>query len=236
MKPLHVVEAALFSAGRAVSVEEIAEQEGLTKPQVQKAMEALSASYDERDTVIEVRKAGAKWAMQVRRQAAEPAAKFAPMEVPAKVLKTLALIAYHQPLRQSELKDMIGSKVYDHIPELKDRGLVKTRRDGQTKILTTTAAFPEYFGLDAATPDEIRAVMAKLVGIDPDLERPKGLESYGKAAADAAVATGQEDGETTGTNTDNGAGGEPADTARSDEADGSDGHAAEGVPVETTPQ
>ncbi len=173
-----VVEAALFSAGRAVSIEEIAQQENLNKASVEKAIKALAKVYDERDTVLEIRKAGAKWAMQVRTVAAEPAAKFAPMEIPAKVLKTLALIAYHQPIKQSDLKDMIGTKVYDHIPELKERGLVKTRRDGVTKILTVTQAFPEYFGLDAATPDQIRRVMAKLVGIDPDADRPRSVESF----------------------------------------------------------
>ncbi len=189
MNTQQVVEAALFSAGRAVSVDEIAEQENLTKTTIEKAIKALAKSYDERDTVLEIRKAGAKWAMQVRTVAAEPAAKFAPMEIPAKVLKTLALIAYHQPIKQSDLKDMIGTKVYDHIPELKERGLVKTRRDGVTKILTVTQAFPEYFGLDAATPDQIRRVMAKLVGIDPDADRPRSVESFASEQKGDATET-----------------------------------------------
>ncbi len=178
MKALHVVEAALFSAGRALSVQEIMDETELSKSLVEKSIKELKALYDERDTVLEIGKGGTKWGMQVRSQASEPAAKFAPMEIPAKTLKTLALIAYHQPIKQSELKDMIGSKVYDHIPELKERGLVKTRRDGQTKILTTTAAFPEYFGLDAATPEQIRTTLAKLVGIDPSKEKPRGIESF----------------------------------------------------------
>lgn len=167
MKPLHVVEAALFSAGRAITVEEIMDATGLKKPAVEKACKELMALYADRDTTLEVGKAGKGWAMQVRTIAAEPAARFARMEIPAKTLKTLALIAYHQPIKQSELSEMIGSKVYDHIPALKDLGLVKTRRDGQTKILSVTSRFPEYFGLDAASPDEIRALMAKLVGMDP---------------------------------------------------------------------
>lgn len=193
MKPDHVVEAALFSAGRAVSVEEIQDETGLAKAQVEKAIQALAKAYDERDTVIEIRKAGAKWAMQVRTQAAEPAAKFAQMEIAPKLLKTLALIAYHQPIKQSELVDMIGSKVYDHIPELKERGLVKTRRDGQTKILTTTTAFPEYFGLEAATPDQLRATMAKLVGLPPPEKKGKAkdLGSFGGPNEKTSSETGQ---------------------------------------------
>lgn len=194
MKPLHVVEAALFSAGRAVTVEEVMEATGLKRRAVEKACDELSALYKERDTTLEVGKAGKGWAMQVRTAAAEPAARFARMEIPAKTLKTLALIAYHQPIKQSELCDMIGSKVYDHIPALKDLGLVKTRRDGQTKILSVTSRFPEYFGLDAATPDEIRALMARLVGMDPasakkaKRKKEKDLGSFTQAEPPATAA------------------------------------------------
>jgi segregation and condensation protein B len=178
LKTTHIVEAALFSAGKPLSVEEIAQQTNLSPDAVKDACKALAKEYDGRDTVLEVGKAGAKWAMQVRPQAAEPATKFAPPEIPAKLLKTLALIAYHQPMKQSELVDMIGTKVYDHVPDLVERGLVKSRVEGVTKILVTTALFPEYFGLDASDREEIRALMARLVGLPPP---PK------KAAAPAAA-------------------------------------------------
>lgn len=188
MKPMHVVEAALFSAGRALSVQDIVERTGLAEKEVQKAVKTLAAAYAERDTALEVGKAGTKWAMQVRAQAAEPAAKFARMEIAPKLLKTLALIAYHQPMKQSELVDMIGTKVYDHIPELKELGLVRARQDGSTKLLSTTARFPEYFGLDAANPDQIRTVMGRLVGIEaPKRRKEKGIEGFASMAPEAAA-------------------------------------------------
>jgi segregation and condensation protein B len=167
MEARHVVEAALFSAGKPVSVEEIVAQTFLPPEAVKEALKKLEKHYDELDTVLEIRKAGSKWAMQVRAMAAEPATKFAPPEIPKKLLKTLALIAYHQPMKQSELADMIGSKVYDHVPELVERGLVKAREEGVTKILMTTPAFPEYFGLDAEDREEVRATLTKLVGLPP---------------------------------------------------------------------
>ncbi|HLF17074.1 MAG TPA: SMC-Scp complex subunit ScpB [Candidatus Thermoplasmatota archaeon] len=167
MKPVHVVEAALFAAGKPVSVEEIQNETGLEPDAIRKAAKELQKAYEERETVLEVQKAGAKWAMQVRRAAAEPAARFAAMEIAPKLLKTLALIAYHQPMKQSELVEMIGSKVYEHVPELTERGLVRAREEGVTKILTTTPAFPEYFGLDADDREAVRSAMAKLVGLPP---------------------------------------------------------------------
>ncbi len=195
MKPEHVVEAALFSAGGPIAVQDIMDQSGLGKKTVEDALKNLVKDYKARDTVLEVGKAGTKWAMQVRSQASDQAAKFAPMEIPKKVLKTLALIAYHQPMKQSDLKEMIGSKVYDHVAELKERGLVKSRKDGITKILSTTALFPEYFGLDAADQYEVRTAMAQLVGLPPPekVKRPAdeqltGFDTLVQAAEEHAAA------------------------------------------------
>ncbi|HUR61564.1 MAG TPA: SMC-Scp complex subunit ScpB [Candidatus Thermoplasmatota archaeon] len=186
MKPMHVVEAALFAAGKPITVEEMAEQTGLPPDSVRKGVVELQAAYQERDTILEVGKAGAKWAMQVRSLAAEPAAKFAPMEIAPKLLKTLALIAFHQPMKQSQLVEMMGSKVYDHIPELVQRGLVRAREEGPTKILVTTPAFPEYFGLDAANPDEVRRVRGKLVGIEAAPREKPGAMEYVETQVNAA--------------------------------------------------
>jgi segregation and condensation protein B len=188
MKTTHIVEAALFSAGKPLSVDEIAQQTNLSPDAVKEACKELSKEYEGRDSVLEVSKAGAKWAMQVRPQAAEPATKFAPPEIPSKLLKTLALIAYHQPMKQSELVDMIGTKVYDHVPELVERGLVKAREEGVTKVLVTTALFPEYFGLDAEDREQVRATMAKLVGLPPPPKKTAEpvLDQGGSNVPDAA--------------------------------------------------
>jgi segregation and condensation protein B len=197
MKPMHVVEAALFSAGKPLLVEEIAETTGLRAEVVKDGIKELVSAYDGRDSVLEVGKAGAKWAMQVRSRAAEPASKFAPMEIPHKTLKTLALIAYHQPMKQSDLVDMVGTKVYDHVPELVSRGLVRAREEGVTKILTTTHLFPEYFGLDAEDTEGVRATLAKLVGLPPPPPKEQGPavvyeETQAQVQAEGGTAGGAE--------------------------------------------
>jgi segregation and condensation protein B len=188
MSAMHVVEAALFSAGKPLLVDEICAETKLSPDVVKKAIAELQKSYEGRDTVLEVSKAGAKWAMQVRSRAAEPAARFAPMEIAPKLLKTLALIAYHQPMKQSDLVDMIGTKVYDHVPELVERGLVRAREEGVTKVLGTTAAFPEYFGLDAEDNEGVRAAMAKLVGLPAPEKKAQASVVYEETQAGEASA------------------------------------------------
>ena len=55
-------------------------------------------------------------------------------------------MAYHQPMSQSQLVEMLGQKAYDHVRELSNLGLLDRRREGLTRRLTTTRRFAEYFG------------------------------------------------------------------------------------------
>jgi segregation and condensation protein B len=164
--PTRLVEAALFSAGKPLSVDELVQATKLKPDEVKAALAALNADFAQRETSLEVVKSGTKWAMSVKTAYSESTKMLAPPEIPRKVLKTLALIAFHQPIKQSDLKDMVGGVVYDHVHELYDRGLVTGRQEGITKILQTTERFAEYFGIDAENRDEIRTALAKAVGLD----------------------------------------------------------------------
>jgi segregation and condensation protein B len=157
--------------------EELAEATKIPVKRVTAALKTLAKEYVESDSSLEVAPAGKKWAMQLKTRYAERARKLARMEVPAKVLKTLALIAFHQPIKQSELKDMVGSVVYDHVHDLHERGMVTARQEGVTKILKTTDSFLEYFGVDAQDRDGIRTLLAKRVGIDPSKLKPAERQS-----------------------------------------------------------
>lgn len=183
-KERQVVEAALFSAGKPVMLDEISEKTGVPKADVRHAIKALEKAYAASDGALEVSQAGDKWAMQLKAEFAPHATKLAPMEIPIRTVKTLALIAYHQPVKQSEVVDMIGPRAYEHIKELHDRGLVNWREHGQTKILSTTPAFPEYFGIASLEPDEIKRFLAARVG----LKLPTKEEMAAKRAAEAEAA------------------------------------------------
>ncbi|SRR5581483_2605664 len=165
LDPVLVVEAALFSAGKPVSVEEIAENAGLDKRKVPGALKELQARYAAAHSALEIGRAGDKWGMQVRTAYAPSTTKLAPMEIPLKLLKTLALIAYHQPVLQSDLKDMVGPKVYDHIAELTEAGLVRKRVHERSFLLVTSERFPEYFGIPAADREGIKHFLADKVGL-----------------------------------------------------------------------
>ena len=67
-------------------------------------------------------------------------------EIPQKLLKAAALIAYHQPMAQSRLVELLGQKAYDYVRELAQLGMVDRRKDGNTRRLITTRRFSEAFG------------------------------------------------------------------------------------------
>ncbi|MDX1610955.1 MAG: SMC-Scp complex subunit ScpB [Candidatus Thermoplasmatota archaeon] len=161
------VEAALFSSGRPLSAVDLAEQTGIPKGRVQQALEHLAKAYRARTTALDIVKSGEKYALALTADLAEQTRHIVPPEVPRHVLRTLALVAYHQPILQSDLKDMVGSKVYEHVGILHDLGLIRKRPDGLTYRLTTTEDFPEYFAIPSQDPERIRRYLAEKVGLVP---------------------------------------------------------------------
>jgi segregation and condensation protein B len=184
-----VIEGVVFSADRPLRIIDIEEATGFERGYVRKALRRLASDYRRRNTSIEVVKVGSRWTMQVRRDYTPSARSVAAPEVDPRYLRTLALIAYHQPVLQSDLQEMMGPKVYDHVRELKALGLINAKRKGSTKELTTTQKFPEYFGIESAKREDIKAFMAKRAGIElPEVEpTPAPAEPPVEAPVEAPV-------------------------------------------------
>ena len=166
VKEDRLVESVLFAASKPVSIQDIKESTGLSPNQITTAIDHLIENYNvqrKNDTSIEVVKAGNKYSMQVKKKFFDQSTMVAQPEIQTNLLRTLALIAFHQPIKQSNLRRMIGPKVYDHVDELSAMRLIYAKKHGSTEMLTTTKLFPEYFGIDSTKPEEIREFLAKKV-------------------------------------------------------------------------
>ena len=166
MKEDRLVESLLFSAGKPLSIEEIQETIGLSSKHVSEAIEHLMQSYNtdrKNETSLEIVKAGNKFIMQVKKSFTDQSMMVAKPEIKTDLLKTLALIAFHQPVKQSNLRHMIGERIYADVDQLVSMHLIHSNPHGATEILTTTRSFPEYFGIDSTKPEEIREFLAKKV-------------------------------------------------------------------------
>ena len=160
-----IVEAALYSAGRALTVVDLMRVTGFDEAVVKEHLRALARDYRKRESAIEVTQIGTRWTMQIRQEYTERARTFAPPEIDRDLLKTAALIAYHQPILQSDLFDMIGEKVYEHTKALEDLKLIVRKPSGRSLELTTTRYFAEFFGLKTTNREGIRKIMAERAGI-----------------------------------------------------------------------
>ncbi len=161
---MKIVEAVLFSSDKPLRVGEIAKVANLSSGDVSKAMKKLRKEYEERNGAVEIARIGNKYVMQLRSEYVEYGYAMGKKELRDDVLKTLAIIAYYQPITQSKLRDLIGTKVYSHIDELKKRGFIYGKRAGKTQVLRTTKKFNEYFGIDASKPQDIKKFFEEKMG------------------------------------------------------------------------
>lgn len=142
-----LLEATIFSAGRSLRGEELSEMLGYPIEEVKESLESLIAtSKRRRGSALQMVEVAGRFAIEVKPSIADHLPKKAKSEIPQKLLKAAALIAYHQPMPQSRLVELLGQKAYDHIRELAQAGLVDRRRNGNTRRLTTTLRFSEVFG------------------------------------------------------------------------------------------
>lgn len=142
-----LLEATLFGSGKSLSIKDLSESLGYEEEEIQEALASLQGTLKRRrGGALRIVEIGGKWAMEVRPNVADHLPKETKTEMPKKLLKAAALIAYHQPMPQSRLVELLGQKAYDYVRELSQYGMIMRRRDGNTRRLTTTRRFSEAFG------------------------------------------------------------------------------------------
>jgi segregation and condensation protein B len=156
-----LIEAALFAAGKALSMKDLSRLSGLSEESVRALAEELIGDYVKRGSGMEIRCFEDRYVMQVRASLARDVISVAPKEIDAPLIRTLAIIAYKQPLKQSALAEIRGNKSYSHVKELEQMGLISAKKKGRTKLLTTTKGFAEYFGLGSDSPEFVRGMVLR---------------------------------------------------------------------------
>ncbi len=142
-----LLEATLFGAGRSMSVSELSTALGYDEDEMLDSLYSLRSTLKRRrGGALQVAEVGDRWAIEVKPDIASHLPKETKTEIPQKLLKAAALIAYHQPMPQSRLVELLGQKAYDYVRELAQLGMVDRRKDGNTRRLSTTRRFSETFG------------------------------------------------------------------------------------------
>jgi segregation and condensation protein B len=191
----NVVEAALFAAGKSLTINELSqlfeESDRPTAARIHAALEELQAEFQTRP--IEIKETGAGFRVQVRRQYAQSVARLwpeRPQRYSRALLETLALIAYRQPITRAEIESVRGVTVNPNITKtLLERQWIRVvgHRDlpGRPELLGTTREFLEYFGLRSLDELPPLAELRALEPIDPELD----LDGAGELGANIATAS-----------------------------------------------
>ena len=159
-------EAALFVTGRPLSVRELSKALGIkSHDYLEKLIELLAAEYVERKSAIEiVRVLGDKYVLQLKQEYSQRVLHLMPRpDLRTGELKTLALIAYLQPIEQSKLVKLRGSQAYEHVKHLLSMGLIYAEPYERTKILGTTPKFAELYGFPENDPVLIKESFKKVI-------------------------------------------------------------------------
>jgi segregation and condensation protein B len=144
------IEAILYLKGKPLSLSEIAEYATCDRETAAAGIMGLIDDYAHRDSALEVVETSAGYCLQLRAEFQELVQKLIPVELGVGALRTLAAIALHSPILQSDLINLRGSGAYQHIQELVESGFVRKRRNNESRSysLQVTAKFHHYFQID----------------------------------------------------------------------------------------
>ncbi|AFS80432.1 chromosome segregation and condensation protein ScpB [Candidatus Nitrosopumilus koreensis AR1] len=159
------VEAALYSAGRPLRVEDIIKASGTesrtkTLDILQNIMKKTKSAFKALEVVI---LPDGSYVMQLKPEYSATVKKYASKPVlPNATLKTLSYIAYQQPISSKQLVEVRGSGVYAHLKELRQLDYISHQNVGRIKIYTTTEKFQKYFGIQGDVEDLKQRLFSKV--------------------------------------------------------------------------
>lgn len=154
-----LVEAALFSAEQAVTLEQlltgVLSAYSLNRPRVRQVLDQLQEDYQERG--VQLVEVATGFRFQTRNELGPALANMWPERTPrysAALLETLALIAWRQPITRGEIEAVRGVSVSTQIMRtLQERGWVKIvghkEVPGRPALYATTKEFLDYFALQS---------------------------------------------------------------------------------------
>jgi len=167
------IEAILFLSDKPRTAESIAQQCEADTDLVKQALSQLVQDYEDRDggVVIDCTHG---YCMQIADEFEDLTEDILPIELRTAVLRTLSTIALKEPMLQSDLMQIRGGGIYEHVKELVELGLVKKSKEGNSHILHTTKFFSENFKL-SQNGLELQTILKKASPTDVEFVRPNTL-------------------------------------------------------------
>ncbi len=160
-----IIEAALYAADRPLTLGELRGVLGTSsETYARKLVDELTADYRKRGgPLVLTETSRGTFSLRLREEYMPKLEGVVPKaRLSRGALKTLAIIAYKQPVYQARLADLRGSRVYDHVKQLGTIGFIESRPFERTRVLRTSRRFAGYFGFEDDM-DKIREQIEELM-------------------------------------------------------------------------
>ena len=159
------IEAALYSAGRPLKIEDLIRASGTesrtkTVEVLNNIMKKTKSAFKALEVTILPE---GSYVMQLKPEYSSTVKRYASKPIlPNATLKTLSYIAYMQPISSKQLVETRGSGVYAHLKELRQLDFINHQNVGRLKIYTTTEKFQKYFGIQGDVEDLKQRLFSKV--------------------------------------------------------------------------
>ncbi len=142
-----LLEAALFMAGRTMTVKELHDLTGMDAKRIASVLESLHEKWEELDAALQIVENEEGWTMRVKDRYLPHVHQLSSLtNLTDGEMKTLSVVAYYQPITQADVVKIRGNRAYEQLKRLEGLGLVTSEPSGVTKMIETTSRFQEYFG------------------------------------------------------------------------------------------
>ena len=165
------IEAALYSAGRPLSIEELIKASGTeSRPKTLNLLNSIMKKAKSAFKAIEVvTLPDGSYVFQLKPEYSATIRRYASKPILQKAtLKTLSYIAYMQPISSKQLVETRGTGVYSHLKELRQLDYIQHENVGRLKIYNTTTKFKKYFGIEGDS-DSLKQKLFKRVRKTPQI-------------------------------------------------------------------
>ncbi|MBI4010219.1 MAG: SMC-Scp complex subunit ScpB [Candidatus Aenigmarchaeota archaeon] len=153
-----LLESALFVSDKPLSLQRLSNIVGIgPADEIKELVEELQQDLKNSDRGIDLIETPEGYELRVKAEYRDRIAKLAPFsDLSDGMMRTLAIVAVKQPVKQSIIVRYQGNKAYGYIDELEKKGLVKTEKYSRTKLVSTTPDFEKYFGKNSV---EIKSML-----------------------------------------------------------------------------
>ncbi len=185
-----LIEAALFSAARPLTVDELQAVSGEATPAgVRAALDELRELLDQHGHAVELKEMAGGFQLLTRPAYAEAIERAQLAQRPRRLsragLETLAIIAYRQPVGRAEIEEIRGVAADGVLRSLQERGLLevagRSEGPGRPLLYATTPLFLELLGLrdlsELPRADELNVLLRPLAGWDIGADHAAGEEA-----------------------------------------------------------